>query len=145
MNTNLEVLNHIYQNAEMGATAISDINKVINDEPLKKQLTSQLNEYENFKNKASKEIRKAGEKPRGLSGFTKATSGMMIGINTLADKSQSHIAEMLIEGSTMGIVDITKCINDYQSSKDTLPESVLLAKELLTFEQGNVERYKKLL
>ncbi|WDC83510.1 hypothetical protein PL321_12450 [Caloramator sp. mosi_1] len=66
----------------------------------------------------------------------------MINLKTLRDKSSSHMAEMLIQGSTMGIIDMTKKIKEYQGvEKETLD----LANGLLQFEQKSLDEYKELL
>jgi len=73
---------------------------------------------------------------------TKLTTYFMININTLINKSPSHVAEMIIQGSTMGIIDVTKKLKEY---KDANKDITALAQMLLTFEQQNVEEMKKFL
>ena len=66
----------------------------------------------------------------------------MINMKTLTDKSPSHLSEMLIQGSIMGIIDVTKRINQYDDAdKDVLD----LANRLLEFEKDNQEEWKKFL
>ena len=49
---------------------------------------------------------------------------------------------MMIQGSTMGIIDITKKLNEYNdASKDILD----LGKNLLKFQQEKIEEFKKFL
>ncbi|MNI90281.1 hypothetical protein D3C73_1477860 [compost metagenome] len=52
------------------------------------------------------------------------------------------MAEMLIQGSTMGIIDITKKIKEYKSQDQTI---LGLANKLLQFEQKNIDELKKFL
>lgn len=59
----------------------------------------------------------------------------MINLNTLTDKSTSHIAEMIIQGATMGVIDITKRIKEYSEVDEEILE---LANDLLKFEQRNI-------
>ena len=74
--------------------------------------------------------------------FQKITTYIMINMKTLTDKSPSHLSEMLIQGSTMGIIDATKRINQYDDAdKDVLD----LANRLLEFEKDNQEEWKKFL
>lgn len=51
------------------------------------------------------------------------------------NKSPSHISEMMIRGSTMGIVDITKKIKEYDDADKVI---LNLANDLLKFEQRNI-------
>ena len=67
---------------------------------------------------------------------------MMINMKTLLDNSPSHISEMLIQGGTMRIIDITKKIKEYPNADK---EILNLADRLLKFEQKNIEESKKYL
>jgi len=58
------------------------------------------------------------------------------------DKSTSHIAEMLIIGSTMGVIDAIKNIRKYQSAE---PNIISLMERLLRFEENNIEQLKTFL
>ena len=66
----------------------------------------------------------------------------MIKMETIKDKSVEHLAGMMMQGSTMGIVQITKKIRDY---KDSDKRVVNLAKELLEIEEQNFYELKKYL
>lgn len=47
---------------------------------------------------------------------------MSISMKTLTDKTPSHISEMLIQGSMMGIIDATKNIKKYsETDKEYYP------------------------
>lgn len=48
----------------------------------------------------------------------------MINLNTLVNKTSSHISEMLIQGSTMGIIDITKRIKEYPNANKEILEVI---------------------
>ncbi|MFR2445390.1 MAG: hypothetical protein ACLS7Y_01565 [Thomasclavelia spiroformis] len=47
----------------------------------------------------------------------------MINMQTLTDKSTSHIAEMMMIGSTMGIINAIRNIADYNHAKKILLSS----------------------
>ncbi|WP_242878733.1 hypothetical protein [Clostridium beijerinckii] len=66
----------------------------------------------------------------------------MINLNTLVNKTSSHISEMMIQASTMGIIDITKRIKEYPNADKEILD---LANKLLKLEQNNVEECKKYL
>ena len=60
------------------------------------------------------------------------------------DSSDSKIAEIMIDGYNMGIIDLQKNIN---AAKDNgVPEDVMnIANGVVAFEQGSIERMKKYL
>jgi hypothetical protein len=142
MNGNAELLNYIHQNSEMGIETINQLMSIVRDEEYKKLLQSQYNEYKSIYDAVNLKFAQLKKEAKDISTFSKVTSYIMININTLTDKSPSHISEMLIRGSTMGIVEITKNINEY---KDADPEILAFANRLLMFEQQNVEECKKFL
>lgn len=142
MNGNIEFLNYIYQNSGMGKDTIKQLIEISKNEEYKKVLQCQLEGYKEIHNIAEKKIEELNKEAKDINVFSKVSSYIMININTLMDKSPSHISEMLIQGSTMGIVDITKRINEYPNADKDIID---LANKLLKFEQNNVEECKKYL
>jgi len=63
-------------------------------------------------------------------------------MNTLINSSDSHIAQMVIQGSTMGITQMTKLLN---SKPNADGPSAQIAKEFIYKEQDNIEEMKKYL
>lgn len=142
MDENVELLNYIYQNSEMGTDTIEHLIGIAEDENFKSTLRSQFDEYKMINDITNEKLKEKYKEPKDINAFSKATTYMMINLRTLTDKSTSHISEMLIRGSTMGIVDITKKIKEYSNADK---EIVDIANKLLEFEQRNVEECKKYL
>ena len=68
---------------------------------------------------------------------------MGIKIEVLNDNSDSHMADLLIQGISMGSINMEKKINDYKdlvSGKD-----IRYAKKFLKFEQSKIEQLKEFL
>ncbi len=142
MDTNLELLNYLYQNAQMGIDTTKQLLGICQDEHFKQVLESQHKEYMKIFTEAEKYIQAEGKDPKEIGTLTKITTYLMINMNTLTDKSPSHIAEMMIRGSTMGITEVTKDLNSYTNAKG---DYLHLARQLLSFEQNNIEELKKFL
>ena len=66
----------------------------------------------------------------------------MINIQTLMNKTPSHISEMLITGSTMGVIDAIKNTKKY---KDADPNILKLMDDLKIFEERNINQLKSFL
>ena len=62
-----------------------------------------------------------------------AKMGMVM--NTMLDTTTSHLAEMMINGATMGIIDLEKKLNDGGDG-----EAERLARDVLRFEKETAER-----
>lgn len=142
MDGNVELLNYIYQNSEMGVTTINQLIGICDNEEYKALLQSQLTEYTNINKLAEEKINELNKEAKEINTFAKASTYMMINMKTLLDNSPSHISEMLIQGGTMGIIDITKKIKEYPNANKEILD---LADRLLKFEQKNIEESKKYL
>ena len=66
----------------------------------------------------------------------------MINMQTLTDKTPSHISEMLIIGSNMGVINAVKNLKKY---KDAETGIVSLMERLLKFEENNIQQLKDFL
>lgn len=142
MDGNVELLNYIYQNSEMGVTTINQLIGICDNEEYKTLLQSQLTEYTNINKLAEEKINELNKEAKEINTLAKASTYMMINMKTLLDNSPSHISEMLIQGGTMGIIDITKKIKEYPNADKEILD---LADRLLKFEQKNIEESKKYL
>lgn len=142
MNGNAELLNFIYQNSEMGVNTISQLMDIVEDKDFKKHLKFQYNEYKEIHDAAKSLLNKNGYDDKGIGMLEKIKTYLMINMQTLTDKTSSHVSEMLIIGSNMGILDAVKNIKRYQGAE---AEIVELMEKLLKFEENNVQQLKKFL
>lgn len=143
MSADAEMLNFIYQNSQMGVETLNQLIPMIDNEAFKKRIEAQLKEYEQIHEEAKKLLNRHGYDEKGIGALEKIMAYLMIDMKTLMDKSSSHIAEMLIQGSNMGIIDAVRRINQYE--KEAEKEVTALMKRLLKFEENNVERLKEAL
>ncbi len=142
MNNDLEFLNFISKNSEMGFSSIKDLIDEVDDEEFRKILKKQQEKYEEIYNEASELIDNYDEEQKGVTGMEKFTSYIMIKMNLLTDKSINHIAEMMIKGSNMGIIDIRKKLNTYNDIDKKVNK---LGEKLLETEENNIEELKPFL
>lgn len=143
MNTDAELLNFVYQNSQMGIKTLQKLIPIVKAESLKKQLQSQLDEYQEINCLAKECLNQQGCEEKDISTLEQASAYMMINMKTMMDQSASHIAQMLIQGSNMGIIDAIKNIRKYEH--EARKDNILLMKRLLKFEEDNVEQLKKYL
>lgn len=143
MNENVELLNYIYQNAQMGKETIAHLLRIVEDKDFEKQLTSQYHEYKMFYDKAQKLLEQHGYDEKGITAFEKLKTYLMINMQTLTDKSTSHIAEMMVIGSNMGVIDAIKNIKKYKQHAEK--DIIELMEQLKTFEEENISSLKRFL
>jgi hypothetical protein len=142
MDGNKEMLNYIYQNSQMGVNTIEQLVKISEDGKFKDYLDSQLKEYKEINHKVMEIINRMGFEEKGIGTLGEISTYMMINMKTLMDKSTSHIAEMMINGSTMGIIQATKALKNHH---DTDKNIVALMEKLIETEENNFQQLKKFL
>lgn len=102
-----QLLKYIGKNAKMGGDNLETVLPDIKDERLKETLKSQVAEYRLVERQAKDKLSALGEQPTEDK-ITGMCARAMINMKMLMDKSNEHIAEMVVQGSTMGIIDVTK-------------------------------------
>lgn len=143
MNANAELLNYVYQNSQMGVESIDRILDLTEDKSLREFLKEQQKEYVKFHEKAREMLHENGYDEKGLNSFEKMRTYLMINMQTLTDQSASHIAKMMIQGSSMGITEALQKLHQYEDSAEK--EIRKLMEDLKDFEEKNIERLKKYL
>ena len=69
-------------------------------------------------------------------------SDMSAKMNTLIDKTSSHIAEMMMQGNMMGVIEITKTM---KNNPDADAGALKLAQDLLQTQENNIRKLKQFL
>lgn len=139
MVSDAEMLNHVYQAADMGRTGILDVLKLTEDALFRDALTQQLAEYDKLMAQAGEMMRQRQIRREEANPMSKLSSQMMTTVKSLGDRSPSHLAEMMIQGNTMGVTKSVKHLNDYQQGD---AEVRRLAERMLATEQANIEQMK---
>jgi hypothetical protein len=142
MNGNAELLNFIYQNSQMGVDTIKQLLGIVEDADFKKHLEFQYNEYHEIHTAAKSALNTNGYDEKGISALDKIKTYLMIEMETLTNKTPSHISEMLIIGSNMGVIDAVKNIKKYTGAEKKITD---LMEILLKFEEDSIQQLKKFL
>ncbi len=128
------LLKAVYKNVKMAGDSILNIMPKADDEKLKGDMTVMLSAYEAFASRAAKLLAEEGVKPEEENLMTRMSAKMGSVMNTMRDSSSSHLAEMMVEGATMGVNDMLKQIRE--SENTSVSESALrLARDVCEFEE----------
>ena len=142
MNQTAGLLEAIAENAEMGKNTLEQILKMTNDAPLCAELKRQQDAYHELSNRVHVLMAACGSEVRGQTKWEKLVSHMAVCMETIKDKSTPKLAEMLIQGSNMGILNCAKSRADYPQADKNAQD---LALELEKFQQDSIERLKPFL
>jgi len=132
-------LNYVYQNSQMGVDTLKQLIDIAEDEQYKKHLECEFNEYNEIHIAAQKALNENGYDEKGISAMEKIRTYLVLNMQTLADKSPSHISEMLIIGSNMGVINAVRNLKKYQNAD---PNILDLMDRLLKFEENNILQLK---
>lgn len=136
------ILQEVQKNTKMAMKAIDALSGKIYDDSLSVQMARESMKYAEIYNKATDRLlngKAAFYRDNGLQDMMLKGS---VSMNTMLNTSTSHIAEMLIQGSNRGLTSMWKSINHNEKAGDV---SMEIAKELMDFEEKNIERLKQYL
>ena len=137
-----ELLQYIYKTTEMGRDGIQSVLKYAEDERFHQALEQQLTEYEKLRGASAQMLLERGEAPQGNGAVSKVSSQVMTAMQAMTDHSTSKLAEMMIQGNTMGMTKSLKHLHDYHGKDERVRD---LANKLLKTEEANIQQMKKFL
>ncbi len=145
MNEKLELYKHIYKDAEMSCYTLKKLEKDLKekDNKIKSILEDIKKGYESYKKKSKELIKKNKGIIEKNSLMGKVMAGMSIKKEVISDNSDSSMSDLLIQGISMGTINMEKKIKDYENIVDS--EELNFAKEFLSFQTNMIEKLKEYL
>ena len=143
MEENINALDELNKGSKMGVDAISMIVEKASNKKLKKVLDEQSKHYEKIMKKISKLY--SDFDPKGTPHETNLMEKIMtfygIEMKTMMDDSDSKIAELILKGTNMGIIEGRKIINNKNLDKKVND----VANEYVDLQESFVEKLKEYL
>ena len=141
-NINLTILNEIAKAAKTGRDSVDYVLDKVGEEKMRDSLSAEYAEYNKIVERVNSEFDKYGETPDDQPIMTKMMGWTGVQLNTIADKSNSHIAEIIIQGNDMGIVKCQKLLNHNPRADK---EVINILNDFITMQQHNIEKMKTFL
>ena len=142
MEKEVNVLDELNKGACMGRDAIHYIMDKVKDKGLKKELDNQYKEYQKILGKIGKVYPEYSEKePHETNVMTKAMTWWGIEMKTMTDDTTSKLAELLMQGTNMGIIEGRRLLN-HKSSDEEVND---LLEEYVAMQEAAVEKLKHFL
>ena len=139
---NTKAINDVYKNAHIALQSISDILPSVKDENLITELKEQYEGYDNVIGKISSYMAKEGIEPKDVNPIKKAMLWTSIKMKTIFNDSTNQIAEMMINGTVMGINELVAMQNE---KSNLVPEIAEIVDELTALEEKYEQNLKKFL
>lgn len=139
MNETVQLLQDVIRNARTGESAIDQLLTISDNTEMRKDLMTEKAFYHSTVRTGEQALIRAGGKPEPVGPMAKAGMKMGIMFNTITDKSDCHIAEMVIQGANMGIVEMTKALNTYPNANE---DALSIARNFIGQQQDIINRQK---
>ena len=138
----MNVLDELNKGACMGMDAIHFILDKVEDENLKQVLNNQYKKYEDISNQICELYPKYSDKePHETNAVNKVLTWYGVEMKTLMDNSSSKTAELLLQGTNMGIIEGRKILNN----KELDSKVHKIAQEYVDMQEDVVEKLKEFL
>ena len=138
----VNVLDELNKGCCMGMDAIYFIMDKVEDDSLKEELTRQYSKYQKIHNGICKLYPEYSDKePHETNTMNKVMTWYGIEMRTMMDDTTSKLAELLMQGTNMGIIEGRRLLNQ----KDTDPEVQEIVEEYVDMQEHAVEKLKQFL
>ena len=143
MDENLEMLEYIHKASNMGRSSSEDLLRALKDKDnkIKKTLENICKEYEKFEKQSAKLLKKYKKEPKTAGIMADIMSKMNIKMEVKKDNSDASMASTLIQGLTMGNLEIDKRISTFVNFIDK--DILNMAKEFKKFGEEYTEKLKQ--
>ncbi len=139
-----ELLAEVHRNCQLALQSISDILPEAEDSDVREELMREHDEYEKMCGRAAILAKDKNIELKNPGPIKKAMMWSSIKMNTMTDNSRAHIAEMLAQGTVMGITAIRSSLADL--SEDEEDEDIRkFAEDVLALEERFEEIWKRLI
>ena len=143
MEEKLELLEQVHHDSSMAAYTIEKLLDKLKDKDNKIKAYAEeiLKEYQQFEEEARVLLKEGNKEPSDSSLMSKMGSSMGISKEVKEDNSDSSIANMLIQGVSMGSLEIEKKLKEYDKELDKDEKSI--AKKFLKFQEKTINHLKE--
>lgn len=139
-----EVLAEIHRNCQLALQSITDILPESEDTDVREELLHEHEEYEKMCGRAAIIAKDKNIELKNPGPIKKAMMWSSIKMSTLTDNSRAHIAEMMAQGTVMGITAIRSSLCD-MSDENADEDIRKLAEDVLAMEERFEEIWKKMI
>ena len=142
MDQTRKLLQMVVENGRMGEYACDQLIARTDDTELRRELMLEKRHYADAAQDAEQRLNDLGARPQPKGPAARAGMWMGMQLNTMMDKSAAHIAEMVIQGATMGVLELTKARNSFPEAD---AQAQGFAAGLITRQQEAIDRLKPFL
>ena len=142
MENNINILDELNKGCCMGVDALKIILEKVNENDFRKLLENQVKEYLSFSNKINQQYKEyTNDEIHETSKMEKVMTWYGIQKDTILDDGISNLSDMLIRGTTMGIIEGRKILNNKKMDKEVQN----ICSDYVKMQEEYIEKLKKYL
>ncbi len=140
-NQEMNVLDEVNKGATMGMDAISFIIPKVKDDKFKNTLNWEYNKYKDVSKRANElyDNYTTSKEPHKTNVMNKMMTWYGVQMNTIEDKSNSKISELLMQGTNMGIIEGRRLLNHNQNIDKDIK---ILLDDFVKMQEDSIETLK---
>ena len=136
------VYREIQKSTENAMKTIDTLSGKVYDDDFALQISRQSLKYAEIYNEASRQLVEGKAQRYQSTALSDALLKTGLHYNTLLNTSTAHLAEMMIRENNNGILEMEKALKHNETAGEG---SVTLAKQLIDFEEKNIQNLKRYL
>lgn len=120
MDRNIELLTEIYKNADMERSVLGRLIRQCDDAEFRSLMADQFTVYHSIMQATHEALNLRGILVRDVITWGKKIVFSSMAMHLRIDKTSSHMAEMLVRGNVMGLIDITKALREAEGADEAV-------------------------
>ena len=137
-----QVMSDLYKNVTMAQNCVKTLLPYVEEQEITKVLHKQVEQYDHYVERLDEMSENLNFDPTPATKMTIMMANMGIRAKMMTDKSTTHIAKIMLQGTLNGIIDLYRMVNE---NTDINPEVAILQKQILRYEEGCFEEMKSML
>ena len=132
-------LSDLYNNVTMAQNSIKSLLPYVDKQEVTKVLHKQVEQYDHYIEQLGTIAENLNFEPTPAPKMLLTMANMGIRAKMMTDKSITHVAKIMLQGTLNGIIDLYRLIRENDAVH---PDVTLLEKQILRYEEGCFESLK---
>jgi len=134
-----QAISDLYKNVTMAQNCVKTLLPYVEEQDVTKALHKQVEQYDSYIEQIGSIGQTLNFDPTPAPKAIIAMANMGIRAKMITDKSTTHVAKIMLQGTLNGIIDLYRLIKE---NDEIHPDVALLEKQILRYEEGRLENAK---
>ena len=134
-----QAMSDLYKNVTMAQSCVKTLLPYVDEQDVTKTLHKQVEQYDHYVEQLDELCENLNFDPTPAPKMLLTMANMGIKAKMMTDKSVTHVAKIMLQGTLNGIIDLYRLIGE---NEDIHPEVALMEKQILRYEEGRFESLK---